>query len=54
MGSRGSVIPLFMKHQKLGFLPITNPEMTCFNITLDAGVNMVLWAIEKGGEIFVL
>ena len=55
MGSRGSVIPFFMKHQKLGFLPITNPEMTRFNITLDAGVNMVLWAIEngQGGEIFV-
>jgi len=55
MGSRGSVIPFFLEKRKSGVLPITNPDMTRFNITLSEGVEMVLWAIEnaKGGEIFV-
>ena len=55
MGSRGSVIPFFLERRKTGVLPITDPEMTRFNITLDEGVGMVLWALEnaKGGEIFV-
>ena len=55
MGSRGSVIPLFMKKRKEGVLPITDPNMTRFNISLEEGVNMVLHAIEhaRGGEIFV-
>jgi UDP-N-acetylglucosamine 4,6-dehydratase/5-epimerase len=55
MGSRGSVIPFFLKCKKKGVLPITHPDMTRFNITLDQGVQMVLWAIRhaKGGEIFV-
>lgn len=55
MGSRGSVIPFFQQHQSKGFLPITHPEMTRFNITLAEGVNLVLLALEKalGGEIFV-
>ncbi|MCX7862504.1 MAG: UDP-N-acetylglucosamine 4,6-dehydratase (inverting) [Bacteroidales bacterium] len=55
MGSRGSVIPFFIEHRKHGFLPITHPEMTRFNITLDEGVDLVLFAIEKsiGSEIFV-
>jgi len=55
MGSRGSVIPFFMKKAKEGVLPITDPTMTRFNISLEEGVEMVLWAIEKalGGEIFV-
>jgi len=55
MGSRGSVIPFFMEFKKNGYLPITHPEMTRFNITLDEGVNLVLLALEKaiGGEIFV-
>ena len=55
MGSRGSVIPFFMKEAKRGILPITHEEMTRFNITLEEGVDMVIWAIENslGGEIFV-
>jgi len=55
MGSRGSVIPFFEEHKSKGFLPITHPEMTRFNITLEEGVNLVLLALEKavGGEIFV-
>lgn len=56
MGSRGSVIPFFItKAKNGGVLPITHKDMTRFNITLDAGVELVLWAIEYaiGGEIFV-
>jgi UDP-N-acetylglucosamine 4,6-dehydratase (inverting) len=55
MGSRGSVIPFFLEKKKTGVLPITDPEMTRFNISLQEGVEMVLWALEKaqGGEIFV-
>lgn len=55
MGSRGSVIPFFMKKREEGVLPITHEEMTRFNISLQEGVNMVMYAIEHhlGGEIFV-
>ena len=55
MGSRGSVIPFFLSKAKEGELPITDPAMTRFNITLQAGVDMVLWALEHavGGEILV-
>jgi UDP-N-acetylglucosamine 4,6-dehydratase/5-epimerase len=55
MGSRGSVIPFFMDKAKNGVIPITHPEMTRFNISLEDGVEMVLWAIENaiGKEIFV-
>jgi UDP-N-acetylglucosamine 4,6-dehydratase (inverting) len=55
MGSRGSVIPFFLGRRNSGVLPITDPAMTRFNITLQAGVDMVLWALEnaRGGEIFV-
>jgi len=55
MGSRGSVIPFFRNKAKEGALPITHREMTRFNISLEEGVEMVLWAIENalGGEIFV-
>jgi UDP-N-acetylglucosamine 4,6-dehydratase/5-epimerase len=55
MGSRGSVFPFFMAKAKTGVLPITHPEMTRFNISLEDGVEMVLWALEKamGGEILV-
>jgi UDP-N-acetylglucosamine 4,6-dehydratase (inverting) len=55
MGSRGSVIPFFMEQKKSGVLPITNTDMTRFNITLQDGVNMVLWALENhwGSELFV-
>jgi UDP-N-acetylglucosamine 4,6-dehydratase len=55
MGSNGSVIPFFMKKKKEGVLPITDPTMTRFNISLQGGVDMVLHALETawGGEIFV-
>lgn len=55
MGSRGSVIPFFLNKKKTGVLPITDPQMTRFNISLQEGVDMVLWALEhaQGGEIFV-
>ncbi|MDB4513385.1 UDP-N-acetylglucosamine 4,6-dehydratase (inverting) [Akkermansiaceae bacterium] len=55
MGSNGSVIPFFIEKKKEGILPITNPEMTRFNISLQGGVNMVMNALEHawGGEIFV-
>lgn len=55
MGSRGSVIPFFLQKRHEGFLPITDPQMTRFNITLEEGVKMVIWTIENawGGEIFV-
>ena len=55
MGSRGSVIPFFMNKAKSGVLPITDPQMTRFNISLEEGVEMVLWSLENalGGELFV-
>lgn len=56
MGSRGSVIPFFIKKRDEGGpLPITDPRMTRFWITLEQGVRMVLRAFEiaGGGEIFV-
>jgi UDP-N-acetylglucosamine 4,6-dehydratase (inverting) len=55
MGSRGSVIPFFLERRKTGVLPITDPAMTRFNISLQEGVEMVLWAIDhaRGAEILV-
>lgn len=55
MGSRGSVVPFFLAQRAKGFFPITDPAMTRFNISLEEGVEMVLWALENalGGEIFV-
>jgi UDP-N-acetylglucosamine 4,6-dehydratase len=55
MGSRGSVIPYFLEMRRGGVLPITDPNMTRFNILLQQGVDMVLWALDNawGGEIFV-
>jgi FlaA1/EpsC-like NDP-sugar epimerase len=55
MGSRGSVIPLFLSRATAGELPITDPSMTRFNISLDEGVELVLWTLEhgRGGEILV-
>ena len=55
MGSNGSVIPFFIKRKKDGILPITDSEMTRFNITLQGGVDMVMHAINNawGGEIFI-
>jgi UDP-N-acetylglucosamine 4,6-dehydratase len=55
MGSNGSVIPFFLKKRKDGVLPITDPTMTRFNISLEEGVEMVMHALFNawGGEIFI-
>ncbi len=55
VGSRGSVVPLFIKQRETGTLTITDPRMTRFWITLDQGVRFVLDSLRRmnGGEIFV-
>jgi UDP-N-acetylglucosamine 4,6-dehydratase len=55
MGSNGSVIPFFMKKRLEGKIPITDTNMTRFNISLQGGVDMVMHAIQHawGGEIFI-
>lgn len=55
MGSRGSVIPFFLEKRKDSILPITDDRMTRFNIVLEEGVKLVLYALQNmwGGEIFV-
>lgn len=55
IGSRGSVIPLFLKQKETGTLTITDDKMTRFWITLEQGVNLVINSINKmkGGEIFI-
>lgn len=55
MGSRGSVIPFFIKKKSSGVLPVTDEQMTRFNITLQEGVDFVISCLGKmwGGELFV-
>ena len=55
MGSNGSVIPFFLNKRAEGVLPIPDPKMTRFNISLKDGVDMVLHALDQawGGEVFV-
>ncbi len=55
MGSRGSVIPFFLSKREDGVLPITHEEMTRFNISLQDGVDLVMFALghHLGGEIFI-
>jgi len=55
MGSRGSVIPFFLKRKASGIIPVTHPEMTRFNISLQSGVDLVMHTIEHhlGGELFI-
>lgn len=55
VGSRGSVIPFFLKQRETGVLPITDDRMTRFWITLDQAVQVVLRSLDlmQGGEIFV-
>ncbi len=55
IGSRGSVVPLFLKQREQGALTVTHPEMTRFWITLRRGVDFVLRSLDsmKGGEIFI-
>ncbi len=55
LGSRGSVIPLFLQQKSSGVITVTDSRMTRFFITLEQGVNFVLQSLEKmeGGEIFI-
>jgi UDP-N-acetylglucosamine 4,6-dehydratase len=55
LGSKGSVIPFFLRAKKTGRLPITDPRMTRFWITLEQGVDLVLNAFDRmdGGELYV-
>ena len=55
VGSRGSVVPFFMRMRDTGLLPITDPRMTRFWITLEQGVRFVIDSFERmrGGEIFI-
>ncbi len=55
LGSRGSVLPFFLKNKKKGILPITDKDMTRFNITLEYAVDIVLWSLKnlRGGELLV-
>ena len=55
VGSRGSVVPYFLKQRETGVLPITDPRMTRFWITLEQGVDFVIKSMEQmvGGELFV-
>jgi UDP-N-acetylglucosamine 4,6-dehydratase/5-epimerase len=55
VGSRGSVIPFFLKCRDNGYFPITDPRMTRFWISIEQGVNFVLECLEQmvGGELFV-
>ena len=55
MGTRGSVIPLFLQQKKDGMITITDKKMTRFNITLNESIDLVLYAIKNslGSEIFV-
>ena len=55
IGSRGSVIPLFLEQRRQDFVTVTDPRMTRFWLTLDQGVRFVIQCIERmsGGEVFV-
>ena len=55
IGSRGSVVPFFRKMKDTGTIPITDPRMTRFWITLEKGVEFVLQCLDKseGGELYV-
>ncbi len=55
MGSRGSVLPEFLKQNQRGYFKITDKQMTRFNISLPEAVDMVIWALDNtiGGEIIV-
>jgi UDP-N-acetylglucosamine 4,6-dehydratase len=55
VGSRGSVVPFFLRQRATGVLPVTDPRMTRFWITLEQGALFVLSSLERqrGGEVFV-
>lgn len=54
-GSKGSVIPFFIKKKQEGYLPITHPEMTRFSITMQESIDLIFFAIKNGwgGEIII-
>ena len=54
-GSRGSVVPLFLKLKSKDIFPITNKDMTRFNINMNEAIKLVIWSLKNnlGGEIFV-
>lgn len=55
VGSRGSVVPFFLKMRETGRIPVTDPRMTRFWITLEQGVEFVIRSLDRmqGGEIFI-
>jgi UDP-N-acetylglucosamine 4,6-dehydratase len=55
IGSRGSVVPVFIEQRKTGKITITDERMTRFWLTLSQGVNFVIACLESmhGGEIFI-
>ena len=55
MGSRGSVIPVFLKQKKTGTLMITDKNMTRFNVLMDKAIETVIWSLQnaKGGEVII-
>lgn len=55
MGSRGSVLPEFLKHNTKNIFNITDLRMTRFNILMQEAINLVTWSLENslGGEIFI-
>ena len=55
MGSRGSVIPVFLKQKKTGKVMITDENMTRFNVLMDKAIETVIWSLQnsKGGEVII-
>ena len=55
MGSRGSVIPVFLKQKKTGKVMITDKNMTRFNVLMDKAIETVIWSLQnsKGGEVII-
>ena len=55
MGSRGSVLPIFLNQKKSGTVTLTHKDMTRFNILMEDCIKMVIWSLKNahGGEIFV-
>ena len=55
MGSRGSVLPVFLNQKKSGIVTLTHKDMTRFNILMEDCIKMVIWSLKNahGGEIFV-
>jgi len=55
LGSRGSVLPFFLKNLSKGILPVTDINMTRFSMSILDAVDIVMWSIEnnKGGEVFI-